>query len=141
MASQAENYRQKANECARLAGYVTDSYSRAQLKETATLWRQIAQSMEAREEMEHNRDATTNLGLSTLAPQAKQRADLSMTLANVRELGVHELHVLCRNPACCHEITFSADDYTADTELSWFRARMICARCGRKQLDVQLNWK
>jgi hypothetical protein len=87
MASQAEIYRQKAYECVRLAGYVADPYSRAQLKETATLWRQIAQSMEARQEIERDRAATADLVLSTQAPRAKQRADLSMTLANMRELG------------------------------------------------------
>jgi hypothetical protein len=96
--------------------------------------------MEAREEIERNRAATADLILSTQAPRAKQRTDLSMTLANMRDLGVHGLQVLCRSPACRHEITFSADDYAGDTELSWFRARMICARCGGRRLDVQPNW-
>ena len=99
MASQAENYRQKANECARLAGYVADLYSRAQLKETATLWRQMAQSMETLEEIERSRAATAELGLGSLALRVKRLADLSMTLASMRELGVHELHVLCLSPA------------------------------------------
>jgi hypothetical protein len=139
MANQAETCRQKANECARLARYVADSHDRVLLKETATLWRRIAQSMEAREEIERNRALTADLSFDTQRPQAKQRADLSMTLANMRDLGVRGLRVLCRSPACRHEITFSADDYTGDTELSWFRARMICARCG-DSLDVQPNW-
>jgi hypothetical protein len=141
MASQAESYRQKANECARLAGHVADSYSRAQLKETATLWRQMAQSTETLEEIERSRAATAELGLGSLALRVKRRADLSMTLASMRELGVHELHVLCLSPACGHELTFSANDYTGDTELSWFRPRMICARCAGKRLDVQPKWK
>jgi hypothetical protein len=110
------------------------------LKETATLWRRIAQSVEAREEIERNRALAADPSLGTQAPRAKQRADLSMTLANMRDLGVHGLRVLCSRPACRHEITFSADDYAGDTELSWFRARMICARCGDRRLDVQPNW-
>jgi hypothetical protein len=96
--------------------------------------------MEAREEIERNRALTADPSLSNQPPRAKQRADVSMTLANMRDMGVHELRVLCRSPACRHEITFSADDYTGDTELSWFRARMICARCGDRRLDVQPNW-
>jgi hypothetical protein len=139
MANQAETCRQKANECARLAGYVADSHGRMLLKETATLWRQMAQSLDAHEEIERDRVTTADLVLSTQAPRAKRRADLSMTLANMRDLGTHELHVLCLNPRCGHEIMFSADDYTGDTQLAWFRARMICARCGGSRLDVQPN--
>jgi hypothetical protein len=139
MANQAETCRQKASECGKLAGYVADSHSRVLLRETATLWRQIAQLMEAREKIARDGAATADLVLRTQEPRAKQRADLSMTLANMRELGTHELHVSCLNPRCGHEIMFSADDYTGDIELSWFRARMICARCGSNRLDVQPN--
>jgi hypothetical protein len=139
MANQAETCRQKANECARLAGYVADSPGRVLLKETATLWRQIAQSMDAREEIKRSSAATADLPLSTQMPRAKQRADLSMTLADMRESGKHELLVSCLNPGCGHEIMFSTDDYTGDTELWWFRARMICAKCGSSRLDVQPN--
>jgi hypothetical protein len=120
-----------------VGGYVADSHGRVLLKETATLWRQIAQSVEAREEIKRSSAATADLLRSTQTPRAKQRADLSMTLASMRELGTHELHVSCLNPGCGHEITFSTDDYTGDTELSWFRARMICAKCGSSRLDVQ----
>jgi hypothetical protein len=139
MATQAEACRQKANECARLARHVADSYGRVLLKQTATLWRQIAQSMEAREEIERNRAVTADLFLSSQAPRAKLRADLSMTLASMRELGVRGLRISCRSPTCRHEIMFSADDYAGDTELLWFQARMICARCGSSRLDVQPN--
>jgi hypothetical protein len=139
MANQAETCRQKANECARLAAYIADSHDRVLLKETATLWRQLAQSMEAHQEIERDRAAATDLVFGTQPPRTKQRADLSMTLANMRELGLHGLHVSCLNPRCGHEIMFCADDYTGDTDLSWFRARMICARCGSSRLDVQPN--
>ena len=138
MASSAETCRQKANECARLARSVADSYSRAQLKGTATLWRQMAHSVETLEEIERKRAAIADVG--AMAPRVKQRTDPSMTLNKLRELGVRELYVLCLNPSCGHEITFNADDYGADTELSWFRPRMICARCGDRRLDVQPNF-
>ena len=133
-----ESCRRKANECAALARNVADSYSRAQLRQTAALWWQMAQSVETLEEIERKRAVTADVGAT--APRAKQRTDPSMTLNKLRELGVHELNVLCLNPSCGHEITFNADDYGADTELSWFRPRMICARCGNGRLDVQPNF-
>ena len=140
MANQAETCRQKANECARLARYVANSRGRVVLKETATLWRQIARSMEAHEEIERDRAATFDLIPSPQTPRANRHTDLSMTLANMRDSGTHGLRVLCRSQACRHEMTFSVDDYTGDTKLSWFRARMICAKCGAPRLEVQPDW-
>jgi hypothetical protein len=64
-----------------------------------------------------------------------------MTLGNLRELGVRGLNVLCLNPACCHELTFNADDYAGDIEMSWFRSRMVCGKCGGNRVDVRPNWK
>jgi hypothetical protein len=140
MASSAETFRQKANECARLARNGADSYSRAQLKRTAALWRQMAYSVETLEQIARKRAETDEQGVGAMAPRAKQRTDTSMTLNKLRELGIHKLNVLCLNPSCGHEITFSADDYGDDTELSWFPPRMICARCGNRRLDVQPNF-
>ena len=140
MTTSAETCRQKANECARLARNGADSYSRAQLKRTAALWRQMAYSVETLEQIARKRAETDDQGVGAMAPRAKQRADPSMTLSSMRELGMHELNVRCLNPACGHQITFSADDYGDDTELLWFRPRMICARCGNRRLDVQPNF-
>ena len=64
----------------------------------------------------------------------------SMTLSKIRKLGVHELKVLCLNPACRHKKMFNADDYADEIDLSWFRARMICGRCGGR-VDVRANSK
>lgn len=142
MASRAEACRQKANECATLAGNVADSYSRAQLRETAALWRQMAQSVETVEEIERSHAATAETGIAgTGATHAKPPADPPTRLGNMRELGVHELNLLCLNPACRHELTFCADDYADETELSWFRPRMICGKCGGKRVAVRPNWK
>jgi hypothetical protein len=98
----------------------------------------MAHSVETLEEIERRRAATADVG--AMAPRVKQRTDPSMTLNKLRELGVRELYALCLNPSCGHEITFNADDYGADTKLSWFRPRMICARCGDRRLDVQPNF-
>jgi hypothetical protein len=64
----------------------------------------------------------------------------SITLGNMREQGTRALNVLCLNPACRHEITFNADDYASDIEVSWFNSRIICAKCAGK-VKVRPNWK
>jgi hypothetical protein len=64
-----------------------------------------------------------------------------MDLGNMRRQGVRELSVACLNHACRHELIFSADDYAGDTELSWFRSRMVCSKCGGNRIDVRPNWK
>jgi hypothetical protein len=99
----------------------------------------MAQAVETLEEINRKRAAAAEPG--HVLPRAKQHASLPTTLSKMRELGVHELNVLCRNPACSHEITFNADDYAGDLELLWFRPRMICARCGGGRLDVRPSWK
>ena len=76
-----------------------------------------------------------------MATKPKQPLGSPMTLGNMRELGVRGLHILCLNPACCHELTFSADDYAHDIEVSWFRSRMICGKCGGKRVCVRPDWK
>src|SRR5215469_1969372 len=118
MATRAEIYRQKAKQCMRLARDVADSYGRAQLRETAALWVQMAQSIDALEETERTRalTAAAELDVGIIASRAKRPTDPHMTLGNMRERGVHELSVSCLNRACGHEIRFSADDYGSGTE-------------------------
>ena len=73
--------------------------------------------------------------------QPKHPPGPPMDLANMRRQGVRGLSVACLNHACRHELIFSADDYSGDTELSWFRSRMVCSQCGGKRVDVRPNWK
>jgi hypothetical protein len=76
-----------------------------------------------------------------MAPKQAAPPGPPMTLANMRRQGVRGLNAVCLDPGCRHELIFSADDYPGDTELSWFKSRMVCAKCGGKRLDVQPNWK
>ncbi len=141
MATNPEACREKAKECTMLAAHVADSYSRAQLRGTAALWLQMAQSVETLEESTRKRAAiVAEPGLGTMA-LPRPPTDPSMTLGHMRKLGVHELHVLCLNAACCHTITFSGDDYSDEINLAWFKPRIICARCGGRRIDVSPNWK
>ena len=53
-----------------------------------------------------------------------------MTLGNMRELGVQNLVASCLNDACRHVALIDVSKYPADTEVPWFRSRLVCAKCG-----------
>ena len=66
-----------------------------------------------------------------------------MTLGNMRELGVQNLVASCLNDACRHVALIDVSKYPADTEVPWFRSRVVCAKCGGRgnKIDVRPNWK
>jgi hypothetical protein len=55
-----------------------------------------------------------------------------MTLGNMRELGVQRLIASCLNDACRHVALIDVSKYPADTEVPWFRSRVVCAKCGSR---------
>jgi hypothetical protein len=61
----------------------------------------------------------------------------------IRALGVQRLLVLCLNDACRHTALIDVSSYPADTEVLWFRSRVVCAKCGSRgnHIDVRPNWK
>ena len=65
----------------------------------------------------------------------------AMTLGNMRELGVRGLNILCLDPKCGHEVTFSVDDYADEIEVPSFAARIVCNKCGGERVAVRPNWK
>jgi hypothetical protein len=70
--------------------------------------------------------------------QHKREPGPPMDLANMRRNGVPGPSIACLNHTCRHELIFSADNYSGDTELS--RSRMVCSKCGGKRVDVRPNW-
>jgi hypothetical protein len=66
-----------------------------------------------------------------------------MTLGNMRDLGVERLITSCLNPTCRHTALIEVWSYPADTEIPYFRSRVVCAKCGsrRDKIDVRPNWK
>jgi hypothetical protein len=66
-----------------------------------------------------------------------------MMLGNMRELGVQNLVASCPNDACRHTALIDVSSYPADTEVPWFRSRVVCAKCGGRgnKIDVRPNWK
>jgi hypothetical protein len=64
-----------------------------------------------------------------------------MTLANMRELGVHHLIVSCLNHTCRHSALLDVSSYPAETTVPSFQPRMKCSKCGNRDIDVRPNWK
>jgi hypothetical protein len=66
-----------------------------------------------------------------------------MTLGNMRELGVRRLIASCLSDAYRHTALIAVSSYPADTEVPWFRSRVVCAKCGSRgnKIDVRPNWK
>ena len=73
----------------------------------------------------------------------KHPAGPAMTLGNMRELGVARLIASCLNDACRHEGLIDVSKYPEDTEVPWFRSRVVCDKCGSRgnKIDVRPNWK
>jgi hypothetical protein len=51
-----------------------------------------------------------------------------MTLGNMRELGVQRLIASCLNDACRHTAPIDVSSYSAETEVPYFRSRLVCAK-------------
>ena len=66
-----------------------------------------------------------------------------MTLGNMRQPGVQNLVASCLNDGCRHVALIDVSRYPADTEVPWFRSRVVCNKCGgrRDKIDVRPNWK
>ena len=55
-----------------------------------------------------------------------------MTLGNMRERGVQQLIASCLNDACRHQALIDVWSYPAETEITYFRSRVVCAKCGSR---------
>jgi hypothetical protein len=56
---------------------------------------------------------------------------------------VTELIASCLNDACRHTALIYVSSYSAETEVPYFRSRVVCAKCGSRgnKIDVLSNWK
>ena len=73
----------------------------------------------------------------------KQPHGQPMTLGDMRHLGVQRLVATCLNDACRHQAVIEVWSYPANTEIAYFRRRVVCAKCGARgnKIDVRPNWK
>ena len=75
--------------------------------------------------------------------QRKHEPGPPMDLANMRRQGVRTLMAYCLNDACRHQAVIEVWSYPPETEIAYFRNRVVCAKCGarRHKIDVRPNWK
>jgi hypothetical protein len=61
----------------------------------------------------------------------------------MRDLGVQRLVASCLNDVCRHEALIDGCSYPAETEIPYFKSRVVCAKCGARgnKIDVRPNWK
>ena len=66
-----------------------------------------------------------------------------MAHGNMGELGVQRLVASCLNDACRHTALIDVSNYPAESEVPWFRSRVVCAKCGGRgnKIDVRPNRK
>ena len=62
-----------------------------------------------------------------------------MTLGNMRELGVQRLLTSCLNDGCRHTTLIDVLSYPAETEIPYFKAHVVCAKCGRSRADLSAS--
>ena len=75
--------------------------------------------------------------------QRKQEPGPPMDLANMRRNGVRSLIAYCLNDACRHQAVIEVWSYPPETEIAYFKNRVVCAKCGARlnKIDVMPNWK
>ena len=73
----------------------------------------------------------------------KHAAGTPMTLGNMRDLGVQRLVASASTMPAGTRALIDVSSYPADTEVPWFRTRVVCAKCGGRgnKIDVRPNWK
>jgi transposase len=66
-----------------------------------------------------------------------------MDLDNMRKQGVTRLIAYCLNDACRRQALIEVWSYPANTEIAYFKRRVVCAKCGARgnKIDVRPNWK
>ena len=71
--------------------------------------------------------------------QRKHEPGPPMDLENMRRQGVRNLIAYCLNDACRHQALVEVWSYPANTEIAYFRRRVVCAKCGARgnKIDVR----
>lgn len=73
----------------------------------------------------------------------RQEPGPAIDLGTMRRQGVTRLIAYCLNAACRHQALIEVWSYPADTEIAYFKRRVVCAKCGARgnKIDVRPNWK
>ena len=64
----------------------------------------------------------------------------TMTLGDMRELGIRRLWISCLNRACGHDALLDASGYPAGVQILSLRQHLKCDNCGGRNVDVRPHW-
>ena len=64
-----------------------------------------------------------------------------MDLANMRQNGVTQLALYCHGRECWHQAVLDVSSYPGDLLVQSFRRRVVCSRCGSRDVDVRPDWR
>jgi hypothetical protein len=60
-----------------------------------------------------------------------------ITFGEMRESGVREVLIYCRDHHCSHHVEISADRWPDDVRLSDIEPGSVCSACGKRGTDVR----
>jgi hypothetical protein len=78
--------------------------------------------------------------LQTLTPRGPRRPDAlrpGITFGEMRESGVRDVLIYCRDRTCTHHITISADRWLDHVRLSDIEPDFVCTACGKRGAEVR----
>ena len=64
----------------------------------------------------------------------------TMTLGDMRELGIRHLWISCLDRACGHDALLDASSYPAGVQILSLRHHLKCDNCGGRNVDVRPHW-
>ena len=60
-----------------------------------------------------------------------------ITFGQLREMGVRDVLIYCRDYKCSHSIKMSADQWPDDVRLGDIEDRFVCTVCGKRGAEVR----
>jgi hypothetical protein len=57
-----------------------------------------------------------------------------------RANGVTRLALYCHGRQCWHQAVLDVSSYPGDLPVASFRGRVVCSRCGSRDVDVRPDW-
>jgi len=63
--------------------------------------------------------------------------ETKITFGEMRESGVRDVLIYCRDHRCSHHVETNADGWADDVRLSDIEPNFTCTRCGKEGADVR----
>ncbi len=62
---------------------------------------------------------------------------VKITFGEMRESGVRDVLIFCRDHRCSHNVKVSADGWADDVRISDIEPRFVCTRCGKRGAEIR----